>query len=142
MVANKKLRILISDDEAHIRMMLKGLVQSMNAEVVGEAENGEKAVEIFRQKHPHITLMDINMPVRNGLEALREMKAEKPDAFIIMMTSVDDTETVQACIDYGANSYILKNTPLMEMKQIIREAWNDYKDDIYGGKIDNHGKSI
>ena len=132
MVANRKLRVLISDDEPHIRMMLKGIVNTMNAKVIGEAKNGEETLQMFRHEHPHMTLLDINMPIKNGIEALKEIKSEDPEAFIIMMTSMADMETVQTCIDHGANSYILKNTPIMEMKQMIKDAWDDYRRNVRG----------
>ncbi len=138
MVGNKKLRVLISDDEPHIRMMLKGIVNTMNAEVIGEAKNGEETLDIFRHEHPHMTLLDINMPIKNGVDTLKEIKGEYPEAFIIMMTSMADMETVQTCIDHGADSYILKNTPIMEIKQMIKDAWDDHKGNLRG----ENGKTV
>ena len=123
----KKLRILIADDELHIRKMLNMTMVSMGAEIVGEATNGKEAVELFRKTRPHIMLLDVNMPLMTGDEVLLEIKSEFPDAFIIMMTSVAHSETVQKCIDAGAATYILKDTPLAEMKSMIAETWKEFR---------------
>ncbi len=127
MSEKKKLTVLIADDEAHIRLMLKTIMKSMNTDVVGEAKNGSEAVEIYKNQKPDISLFDINMPVMTGLDALQEIIKEYPDAFIIMMTSVANAETVEKCIECGASGYILKDTPLQEMKEMIKEAWKEYK---------------
>lgn len=127
MSEKKKLTVLIADDEAHIRLMLKTIMKSMNTDVVGEAKNGSEAVEIYKNQKPDISLFDINMPVMTGLDALQEIIKEYPDAFIIMMTSVANAETVEKCIECGASGYILKDTAIPEMKEMIKEAWKEYK---------------
>jgi two-component system chemotaxis response regulator CheY len=121
-----KLKVLIADDEPHIRLMLKTIMTSMNAQVAGEAQNGQEAIDLFKQEKPHITLLDINMPIKTGEVALAEIKSDTPDALVIMMTSVADVETIQKCIELGANSYILKDTPLQEIKKMIKEAWSEH----------------
>jgi len=127
MSEKKKTRILVADDELHVRTMLKMTMTSMGAEIAGEALDGNEAVELYRKARPHIMLLDINMPGKTGDEVLMEIKSEFPDAFIIMMTSVAHSETVQKCIDAGAATYILKDTPLSEMKQMIAEAWQNHR---------------
>ncbi len=127
MSEKKKLRILIADDELHIRKMLGMTMASMGAEIVGEATNGDEAVELYRKTRPHIMLLDVNMPLKTGDEVLMEIKSEFPDAFIIMMTSVAHSETVQKCIDGGAATYILKDTSLAEMKSMIADAWKEFR---------------
>lgn len=72
--------------------MLKMALTTMGAEVVGEARNGAEAVALFSRTQPHITLLDVNMPVQTGDQALRAIRAEQPDAFVIMLTSVADNE--------------------------------------------------
>ncbi len=126
MTEKKKLKILIADDEAHIRLLLKTAMISMNVEVVDEAKDGNEAVEFFIKRKPDIMLLDINMPFKSGIEVLNEIKIKFPDAFIIMMTSLADSQTVQNCLESGAASYILKDTPIAEMKKIIVEAWTDH----------------
>ncbi|MBF0303264.1 MAG: response regulator transcription factor [Desulfamplus sp.] len=123
----KKLTVLIADDEPHIRLMLKTVMKSMNTDVVGEAKNGSEAVELFKNEKPDISLFDINMPIQTGLDALQEIIKDYPDAFVIMMTSIANAETVEKCIECGASGYILKDTPITEMKAMIKEAWKEYK---------------
>lgn len=126
MTAENKISVLIVDDEAHIRTLFKTVMSSMNIAVIGEAQNGEEAVAIFKAQKPDIVLLDINMPVKDGTEALKEIMAEFPEAFVVMMTSVSDMEIVEKCIDLGAAHYIRKDTPLQAIKEMIKEAWDAY----------------
>jgi len=127
MTGKRKLRVLIADDEPHIRLLIKTVMTSMNAEIVGEAKNGGEAVEVFRNEKPDITLLDINMPIKSGEDALKEIMEAFPDAFVIMLTSVADMMTVEKCLGLGAANYIRKDTPIPEMKEIIKRAWDDYR---------------
>ncbi len=94
----------------------------MNCEVVGQACNGNEAVGMFRDKKPDLLLMDINMPLKTGEEALKEIRAEFPEARVIMLTSVIEAATVENCIEQGALNYIRKDSPVNEIKTIITEA--------------------
>lgn len=123
----RKPRVIIADDEHHIRILIKTVMTSMNTEVVGEAKNGQEAVDLYRREKPDLALFDINMPIKNGEEALKEVISEFPEAFIIMLTSVADMETVNRCLDLGAANYLLKDTPLADMKKMIQETWTDFK---------------
>lgn len=127
MEAARKPRVIIADDEPHIRILIKTVMTSMNTEVVGEAKNGQEAVDLYRREKPDLALFDINMPIKNGEEALKEVISEFPEAFIIMLTSVADMETVNRCLDLGAANYLLKDTPLADMKKMIQETWTDFK---------------
>lgn len=119
-------RVIIADDEAHIRLIMKKVVQSINCELVGEAENGLEAVGLCRKYKADIVLLDINMPKRTGLDSIKEIKELQPDALVIMLTSVADVETVDECIKHGAFNYIRKDTPIKEIRQIIVESWNSF----------------
>ncbi len=123
MPEKRKIRVGLADDEIHIRMLMKKVFTSMGCEIVGEAKNGEEAVELYRREKPDIMLLDINMPVKTGDEALRDIVSEFPDAFVIMLTSQADVESVQKCLDAGAANYIRKDTPIAELKEIIKETW-------------------
>lgn len=116
-----KNRVVLVDDEDHIRLLIKTLVLSMNCEVVGEGRNGVEAISLFRDKKPDLMLLDINMPLKTGEEALTEILGEFPAARIIMLTSLSDMETVTKCIAGGAVNYIRKDTPLQEIKSMIAE---------------------
>lgn len=126
MVAATKPRVMIADDEAHVRVLLRAIVKSMNCEVVGEAGNGVEAVELFKSLKPHLLLLDINMPLKTGYEVLQEILSEFPNAFVIMLTSVTDIESVEKCIELGAANYIRKDTPTAELKSIIKETFAEF----------------
>lgn len=121
-MADTKTRVLLADDEMHIRMMLKTVINSIDCEVVAEASNGKEAVTLFKEKRPDLVLLDINMPLQTGEEALKEIIEEFPSALVIMLTSVTDMESVERCIDAGACNYIRKDTPLVEMKALVSET--------------------
>ena len=114
-------RVAISDDEAMIRYALKSVIKNLKMNLVGEATNGQEAVALYEKEKPDIMFLDINMPVKNGDEALNEIRAKFPDANIVMLTSVAETETVQQCIEAGAVNYILKTNPLDKIKVMIEE---------------------
>jgi two-component system chemotaxis response regulator CheY len=126
MVDGKKPRVLIAEDESHSRLLLKALLTSMNCEVVGEATTGVEAIALFKQLKPHLLLLDINMPSKTGDEVLKEIMAEYPKAFVIIMTSVADLETIERCIELGAANYIRKDTPIEEIRQTIKETWQTF----------------
>ncbi len=126
MSEKQKVTALLADDEAHIRLFVKATLASMGCSVVAEAANGREAVEQFRKHRPDVTLLDINMPVMNGQQALEAIRAEFPDAFVIMLTSLSGTEAVETCIAAGAANYIRKDTPLAELKQEIKQSWLDH----------------
>ena len=119
--------VLIADDENHIRILFRSIFMSMGAKVVGEAKNGEVAVEMFKTHQPDLLLLDVNMPLKDGKEALKDIMAAFPDAFVIMLTSVIDRETVDQCLAMGASNYILKDTPMAEIKEMIKDTWHEHK---------------
>lgn len=126
MAATIKPRVMIADDEAHVRVLLRALLKSMNCDVVGEAANGAEAVELFEKIKPHMLLLDINMPLKTGDEVLREIMARFPNAFVIMLTSVADMESVEKCLGLGAAHYIRKDTPPAELKAIIKQTFQEF----------------
>ena len=121
-------RVLIVDDAPVIVDTISQLITGMlQYNVVAEAANGQQAVDVFMQERPDLVLLDINMPVKSGKDALKEILSEDPNALVIMLTSLDDIETVEECVSLGAANYILKGTPLMAMKDIIRNTWETNK---------------
>jgi len=72
-------------------------------------------------------LLDINMPLKSGKEALADIKKKYPNAFIIMLTSLVDKETVEDCIELGASGFIRKDLPINEMREVIKKTWAAYK---------------
>lgn len=115
----KKLRVLIVDDHALVRGALASLLVGNDIDVVGEASNGLEAVEKTRQLKPDIVLMDVKMPVCNGLDATRLIKTEMPETKIVMVTAFDDDEDLFEAMKSGAVGYILKNTKAEEFVSLL-----------------------
>jgi two-component system chemotaxis response regulator CheY len=113
-------RVLIADDEKHMRLLMKAAMKKMNCEVVAEAGDGQEAVALYKNHQPDLLLLDINMPLKTGDEALKEIIDAFPQALVIMLTSVVEMETVEKCIDIGASNYIRKDTPIPEIVNIIQ----------------------
>jgi len=130
MNAPKKIRALIAEDEGHVRKLIKSVLISMNCEVVGEAANGRDAIEMFKELKPNILLLDINMPLKSGKEALAEIRKRYANAFVVMLTSLSDKETIEDCISLGASGFVRKDIPIDEIKEIIRNTWKAYKESI------------
>ncbi len=119
---NTPLRVLLADDEPHIRAMIAALLRQMGLQVSGEAANGAIALALFRQNPPDLLLLDVNMPVMTGIDTLRELIAEFPLARVIMLTSMADLHTVEECLHLGAFNFIRKDCPLPEIQAAIQEA--------------------
>jgi len=101
-------RILVVDDTLFMRTLLKNILFSGNHDLVGEAEDGEDAVEKYKSLQPDLVTMDIVMPKKNGIEALKEIMAINPKAKVIMCTAVGQEQMVKLAIKTGAKGYIVK----------------------------------
>ena len=101
-------KILLVDDAAFMRMMLKDILTKNGYEVVGEAENGAKAVEKYGELKPDLVLMDITMPEMDGIEALKKIKASDANASIIMCSAMGQQAMVIESIQSGAKDFIVK----------------------------------
>jgi len=125
---SRKPRVVVADDESHCRVLIKAVLTSMNCEVVGEARTGEEAVDLYRKHRPNLLLLDVNMPFKNGDEVLEELFVSFPDAFVIVLTSVTDMESIEKCLSLGAANYIRKDTPIAEIKAIIKDTWKSFQE--------------
>lgn len=114
---------LLVDDEAHIRLFLKLILQELGVAHIREARNGQEALEAYRQSTADLVLMDVNMSGMDGLAALEQFKKEFPDSFIIMVTSTATREIVEKCIQYGVKQYIRKDTPKQDILTILRSTF-------------------
>lgn len=101
-------RILVTDDAAFMRMQLKDIIAKAGHEVVGEAENGEVAVEKYKELKPDIVTMDITMPVMDGVQAVREIKAFDPNATVIICSAMGQQAMVIDAIQAGAKDFLVK----------------------------------
>lgn len=101
-------RVLIVDDAAFMRMMIKDILSKNGFEIVGEAENGAKAVEKYMDLKPDLTTMDITMPEMDGITAVKEIKKIDPNAKIIMCSAMGQQAMVIEAIQSGARDFIVK----------------------------------
>ena len=100
--------VLICDDAAFMRVMIKDILTKNGYEVVGEAENGIKAVEKYTETKPDLVMMDITMPEMDGIEAVKQIKAVNPAAKVIMCSAMGQQSMVMDAIKAGANDFIVK----------------------------------
>jgi DNA-binding NarL/FixJ family response regulator len=115
-----KLRILVADDHEIVRKGLVSLIRSQpNWEICAEATNGHQAVELARQLKPAIVIIDIGMPVLNGLEATRQILRENSQIRILVLTITDADEAVRAVLDAGARGFLLKSDAARDLVSAI-----------------------
>ena len=106
----EKIRILLADDHVIVREGTRELIQrEPDMEVVGEASDGEEAVELTRKLKPDVAVIDIAMPNLNGIEATRQLKKIHPSTAVLMLTAYDTDQYVMALLEAGAAGYLLKN---------------------------------
>ncbi|GAM13171.1 response regulator [Mesobacillus selenatarsenatis] len=101
-------RILIVDDAKFMRITLTNILKKANHEIVGEAENGREAVELYRELKPDLVTMDITMPEMSGLDAVKEIKKDFKDAKIVMCSAMGQQKMVVDAIEAGAKDFIVK----------------------------------
>jgi DNA-binding NarL/FixJ family response regulator len=119
------LRVLIADDHPLFRDGMHGLLDSVaDTEVVGEAASGGEAVALARELKPDVILMDLKMPGKNGIEATREVLSEDPDVGILVVTMLEDDDSVFAAMRAGALGYMLKGAQQAEVLRAIRAVAN------------------
>lgn len=131
MITTPKIRILIADDHPVVREGLHGLLSiKPDFEVLGAAEDGEEAVLQANLLQPDVILMDLEMPRKNGLEAIKEIKAQHPEIKILVLTSFTEDKKIFAALDAGALGCLLKDSSPQELIRAIR--------DVYQGQLALH----
>jgi DNA-binding NarL/FixJ family response regulator len=119
----RKIRILLADDHTVVRQGLRALLAAEpDIEVVGEAENGRQAVELARKLTPDVVVMDIAMPVLNGLEATRQILRALPQTKVLVLSSYSDDEYVLQVTEAGAAGYLVKQTAAHDLLKAIHES--------------------
>jgi DNA-binding NarL/FixJ family response regulator len=115
------IRILTVDDHPVVRQGIAGLLEVQpDMTVIAQASSGRDAINLFRTHRPDVTLMDIQMPEMNGLDALIAIRAEFPDAKLIMLTTYEGDMHILRALKAGAQGYLLKNTLHSDLLQTIR----------------------
>jgi two-component system, NarL family, response regulator LiaR len=119
-----KITVFLAEDHAVVREGLAELIRrETDMEVVGEAGDGEDTVRLVKQLKPDIVLMDIAMPIVNGVEATKQIKTSVPQTRVLVLTAYDNPEFITAAIDAGAAGYLLKNVRRKELTNAIRSAY-------------------
>ncbi|WP_276355388.1 response regulator transcription factor [Cohnella caldifontis] len=117
------LRVLIADDQTLMRDGLQTILQlEDDIEVVAAAENGEEACRLAWEHRPDLVLMDIRMPVMNGIEAVKQIREKLPDAKVLVLTTFDEDEYILEALMNGAVGFLLKDIPTDKLLQAIRDA--------------------
>ena len=117
------IRVLLADDHAVVRSGLTQLLATVeDVEVVGAAADGAEAVDLALTQRPDVTLMDLSMPVMDGIEAIRRVRGSDPDARIVVLTSFSDRERILDALDAGAIGYLLKDAEPDELIRGVRAA--------------------
>ena len=114
--------ILLVDDEAHIRKFVGLILRQLGATQVTEASNGAEALFAFERDRPDVVLLDVNMPIMDGLETLQKLKAIDPDCVVIMLTSLTNRHTIESALAAGAANYLRKDTPKEEIAKALEET--------------------
>ena len=117
------LRIVVADDQASVRqglVVLLGLAPEI--EVVAAAANGEEAIQLVAETSPHAILLDLHMPVLDGIEATRRLTEQHPDVAVVVLTTYVDDSSVVAALAAGARSYLTKDADCADIVQALRSA--------------------
>jgi two-component system response regulator NreC len=115
-------RIVLADDHVLVRQSLKSLLEREGFQVVGEASDGQEALRQVESLQPDIAVMDITMPILNGLNAAREMSRSSPKTKTILLTQHDEGQYVSEALDGGVKGYVLKNQVASDLLQAIRQV--------------------
>lgn len=101
-------KILIADDTAYMRTVIREALSAIDVDIVGEAENGEQALALFKEHNPDLLILNIVMPPPDGLAVLQQIKSEKPTAQVLMCSAMGQASTVFAAIRAGADDFLVK----------------------------------
>ena len=119
-----KIRVMLVDDHPAFRTGMTALIENEpDLKVVAEAGDGLEALRLYREKHPDVVLMDLRLPGMGGAEATLSIRKEFPDARVIVLTTFDTDEDIYRAIQSGAKSYLLKDTPNVELAKTIRAVF-------------------
>ena len=120
----RRIRVLLADDHPVVRAGLAAVIaQEADLEVVAEAETGTRAVALYREHRPDVALMDLRMPVMDGVEAIRTIRKEFPGAHILALTTYEGDGDIRRALDAGAQGYLLKDMLLTEVLTAVRAAY-------------------
>jgi YesN/AraC family two-component response regulator len=114
--------VLLVDDEAHIRKFISLLLRHLGVDRIFEASNGSLALEVYKKERPDLVMLDVNMPVMDGIETLRALKEINPDCVVVMLTSLANRQTIDDAVALGAANYIRKDAPNEEIGRALADT--------------------
>lgn len=113
-------RIVVVDDHTVFREALAALLDSLpDCEVVGQAGDGAGAIDVVRRVRPDVVIMDLHMPVCNGVDATRSITAEHPDVAVLVLSMLEDDASIAAALDAGARGYLLKESGRLDLQRAL-----------------------
>lgn len=120
-----KLRVLLADDHAVVRKGVREILEyEVDMEVVGEATDGQQAVDLALALRPDVVVMDVSMPVLTGIEATRRIRVDAPEVKVVALSAYDDQPYVRALLAAGASGYILKTSDAAELVRAVRDVYH------------------
>lgn len=118
---SQPIRILLADDHVMLRQCTAEILhKEADIEVVGEADDGQQAIDLALRLQPDIVVMDVRMPVLSGIEATRRIRASMPEIQVLVLTAYDDDQYIFSFLQAGASGYLLKTAPVNELVKAIR----------------------
>ncbi|NCJ05223.1 response regulator [Synechococcales cyanobacterium C] len=121
------IQLLLVDDQNLVREGLRSLLDSkLDLEVVGEADNGQRAVDLALELQPDVVLMDVRMPIMDGVAATRILVERAPNVKVLVLTTFDDDAYIAQAMQAGARGYLLKDTPSEELAESVRAVAKGY----------------
>ena len=121
---------LIVEDEPHVRAFVRVLLKEVGITKTWEAADGAQALAMVTEHGPELVMLDINMPVMNGLEVLQLLHEQRPELPVIMLSSQSAMKTVLECVKLGAIAYVLKHSPPAAALRMLRDAIDKLEDDV------------
>jgi two-component system chemotaxis response regulator CheY len=114
--------ILLIDDEAHIRKYVGLILRQLGSPTIIEATNGQEGVAAYQRENPDLVLLDVNMPIMDGIETLTKLKEVDPDCVVVMLTSIANRQTIEQASELGATNYIRKDTSRDEITKALSDT--------------------
>lgn len=124
-----KKKILIADDTTFMREMLKSALDPEKFQIIGEATDGEKAVEFYKEKKPDLLILDINMPKMNGIDALTEVIKYDPNANVIMCSDQKYENMIVMAIKRGAKDFVIKPFTSSDVITAVNKIFPDIEEE-------------